>query len=365
MTLERPASFTALPREFYLDGPLFEAEVSRIWYEHWLYLAHASELPERGDFVVRELLGESILVVRSGEGEVTALLNVCRHRGARMVDGSCGRLKRIVCPYHHESLGLYRLALEIWNGFIFGCLGESRPAPLRPEIERLAPRLPEYAPERLRKVATKTYDCSANWKVMLENYLECYHCSANHPEFCLTADLRARSSEAYAEQALHDLPYWSMDVALRPGAYTASRTGGPVCPVPLSGSEDFTSGWSRSFGDWAAAAVLYFYADHAMVHQIDPVSATKTRFRLTWFVDEEARDGSFDVDDITHVWDMTTRQDVALIERAQAGLRSRRYVPGPLSSKHEPYIRSSLSIYLAAMDGDELVATMLERAGFV
>jgi Rieske 2Fe-2S family protein len=124
------------------------------------------------------------------------------------------------------------------------------------------------------------------------------------------------------------------------------------------------AGNSRSFGDWAAATALYFYADYAMVHQLDPVGSTETRFHLTWFVHEDASDDDFDADEVMHVWDMTTRQDVALIERTQAGLRSRRYTPGPLSAKHEPYIRSSLNTYLATMAGDELFAEVLERSGF-
>jgi phenylpropionate dioxygenase-like ring-hydroxylating dioxygenase large terminal subunit len=385
--VQDPAAFTTLPREFYLEGPLFEAEAARIWYDHWLYLAHVSELAEPGDFVVRELLGgESVLVTRTADGEIAAMLNVCRHRGARMIDDRCGTLKRVVCPYHqwtydldgrlvgapsmpnsevvdYDSLGLYRLPLEVWNGLVFGCLGEQAPAPIGPEIDRLAPRLREYEPERLRKVAAKTYACAANWKVMLENYLECYHCSASHPEFCMTADLRVRASDEYTEQALHNLPYWSTEVPLRAGMYSASRDGRAVCRVQLSGGDELTAGNSRSFGDWAGATALYFYADYAMVHQIDPIGPTETRFHLTWLVHEAASDDDFDVDEMTHVWDMTTQQDVALIERTQAGLRSRRYTPGPLSLKHEPYIRSSLNTYLATMEGDELVAELLDGAG--
>ena len=184
---------------------------------------------------------------------------------------------------------------------------------------------------------------------MLENYLECYHCSASHPEFCKTADLRVRASEEYAQQAWDDHPYWGVDIALREGTVSASLTGERVCRVPLRGGDDFVLGRSRTFGDWVAAAVLYFYADYAMVHEIDPVSATETRFRLTWFVDEDAGDGDFDVDELVAVWDATTRQDVELIERTQDGLRSRRYTPGPLSVRHEPYIRSSLDIYRERM----------------
>jgi Rieske 2Fe-2S family protein len=196
---------------------------------------------------------------------------------------------------------------------------------------------------------------------MLENYLECYHCSASHPEFCKTADLRIRSSDDYSRQAYDQRPYWSTDVPLRAGMKSTSLAGDYVCRVPLSGEDDFSCGQSRSFGDWAAACVLYFYADYAMVHEIEPVTATTTRFHLTWFVNEDAQDSDFDTDNLIHVWDATTRQDVELIERAQNGLSSRRYTPGPLSSRHEPYIHSSLNIYQTTMSGDESAAELLCR----
>jgi phenylpropionate dioxygenase-like ring-hydroxylating dioxygenase large terminal subunit len=374
MLTSDPDAYTTLPREFYLDDPvLFESEMRNIWYRRWLYLGHVTEIPERGDFIRRELLGEHVLVIRDDDGEIGALLNVCRHRGARMVDAPCGHAKRLVCPYHQWTydlngrltaapsmspselgeagrLGLYRVAVEVWGGFIFGCLDEEPLEPITPEVQRLAPDLHRYAPERLRRVESRGYTCAANWKLMLENYMECYHCSASHPEFIKTADLRARATAVYAEQAQEPHPYWSTDVPLRDGMISASRDGAPVCRVPLGGGEAFTSGQSRSFGDWAAASVMYFYSDYAMVHQVVPISSQETRFELTWFVNADAGEDDYDMDAITHVWDMTTKQDVALIERTQDGLRSRRYTPGPLSVKHEPYVHSSLQLYQRAMD---------------
>lgn len=384
--LKNPASFTALPREFYLDnGLLFEAEMSRVWNRQWLYFGHASEIPNPGDYVVRNRLGESVIVIRTSDGEIAAMLNVCRHRGARIVDSACGHLKRVVCPYHqwtyeldgslraapsmpdgeaidYQALGLYRLPLEVWGGFVFGCLGDTAPLPQTPEIGKLAPRLSGYAPERMRSVESRTYDCNANWKVMLENYLECYHCAGSHPEFCITADPRIRASDEFNEQAFHDHPYWGMDVAMRKGSKSASLTGEYVCRVPLGDGDGFSVGRSCSFGGWSAGAVLYFYADYAMVHEIQPVSAVKTQFQLTWFVSEDAQDSDFDLDDLVHVWDMTTRQDVELIERTQDGMKSRRYTPGPLSISHEPFIRSSLNTYLAIMDGEPVVDQLLRNA---
>lgn len=385
--LGSPASFTTLPRAFYLENPaLFEAEIQKVWHAQWIYVAHASEIPARGDFTVRDILGESVIIVRSADDSFSAVLNVCRHRGARIIDSAQGCAKRFVCPYHqwtyaldgaltaapsmprsdsvnYDELGLYTVHVEVWRGMIFACMGEERPNPIVDEIDALIPQLADYQPERLRKVASKTYACNANWKVMLENYLECYHCSGSHPEFCVTADLRIRSDETYVEQAYRESPYWALDIPLRKGAKTASMSGELISRVPLSGAPAAAmTGLSRGFVIQPAFTVLYFYADYAMVHEIRPISATETHFHLHWFVSADARDEDFDLADLMHVWDMTTQQDIALIERTYAGLKSRRYAPGPLSATQEPGIRAALNTYLHIMSGESVAEQLLADA---
>lgn len=384
--MEKPTSFTTLPRAFYLDdGPLFEAEIERLWSRQWLYLAHACELPEPGDYLVRKVLGENVIVVRLPDGGFAALLNVCRHRGARMIDEPYGNAKRFVCPYHqwtyeldgklkaapsmpedeidYERLGMYRLHVETWRGFVFGCFGEERPPSIAAEIEQDSPFLADYEPERLRKIGLTTFDCEANWKVMLENYLECYHCSGSHPEFCRTAELQILGEGDYAARAYPEKPYWSLDIPLRAGAETASMSGELVCRVPLGAKATAAerSGASRGFVIQPAFTVLYFNADYAMVHEIRPVAPKQVQFHIHWFVNEEASDGDFDFEELSHVWKMTTQQDVDLIERTQDGLSSRHYSPGPLSVKHEPGIHAALNTYLEIMVGDPVVAGLLER----
>jgi phenylpropionate dioxygenase-like ring-hydroxylating dioxygenase large terminal subunit len=383
---DHPTSFTTLPRDFYVRPDLYESEIRRIWYDQWLYLAHVSELPDVGDFIVRELCGESVIVVRVSAHEIAASLNVCRHRGARLVDDSCGRANRFVCPYHqwtyhldgtlkaapsmpadeavdYSRLGLLPVELEIWRGLVFGCLGGNRPPSLAEEIEARSPQLARYAPERLRKAHQGTYPVDANWKMMMENYCECYHCSGSHPEFCLTADLGIRSEAEYQDTAYSTEPYWNLDIPLRPGAKTASMSGEHVVGKLLVDPADhLASGRSRGFVLQPAFTVLYFYADYAMVHEIRPLAVDKTEFHIHWFVSADAGDDDFDLDDLTHVWDATTRQDVALVERSQVGVNSRRYVPGPLSVKHEPGIRAVLDTYLERMAGELLIPELFERA---
>jgi phenylpropionate dioxygenase-like ring-hydroxylating dioxygenase large terminal subunit len=384
-TMEKPTSFTTLPRAFYMDDEaLFEAEIARLWSQEWLYLAHTSEIPEPGDYIIRRILNESVIVTRTQDGDVVALLNVCRHRGARILDAPCGNAKRFVCPYHqwtyeldgelkaapsmpeneidYDSLGMYRLSVDTWRGLIFGCFSQDPPPSIATEIEKRSPFLAPYEPERMRKVGLTTFDCEANWKVMLENYLECYHCSGSHPEFCRTADLQIRGEDDYSASAYSEEPYWALDIPLRAGAQTASMSGDRLCRVPLGGEADFESriGVSRGFVIQPAFTVLYFYADYAMVHEVRPISPQRVQFHVHWFVQEDATDEDFDFDELSHVWKMTTKQDVELIERTQDGLSSRRYSPGPLSAKQEPGIHAALNTYLGIMAGDPRATELLD-----
>jgi glycine betaine monooxygenase A len=387
--LENPASSTTLPREFYCEGPLFESEVDRLWYRQWLYLAHACEVPRPGDYVVRDVLGESVLVVRTADEQIRAMLNVCRHRGSRVVDDTCGHATRFKCPYHQwtygldgsllgapemrggngidfAELGLYTLPVDTWRGVVFGCLGTTPPSPISAEIEALCPTLAMYRPERLKKVAAKTYDATCNWKVLLENYLECYHCAGSHPEYCLTARIDLDDDPSFVASFTQN-PYWALDLPLREGAKTASMDNDFCCRIPLVGRGDAekATGCAVSFSVQPCFTALLFYADYAMVHEIRPVSATTTQFHIHWFLNEEAGPNDYDLSDLTHVWDQTTLQDVELVERAQLGLRSRRYSPGPLNIVREPAIRAALGTYLDMMGDDDIVRDLMEPTGGV
>lgn len=385
---ERPTWSSTLPRGFYGDDPsLFEAEARRIWYRQWLYLAHTSEIPSVGDYVVRNVLGESVLLVRTSDTDFTAVMNVCRHRGSRIVDDTCGHARRFTCPYHQwtygldgrligapsmrreESvdfgeLGLYRVPLDGWGGFLFGCLGTDPPPAMAPEIQSLCPELGVYRPEKMQKVHSRTYDAACNWKVLLENYLECYHCRGSHPEYCLTAQLGLDREATYgASYTRH--PYWGVDMPLQSDAKTASMDRDFCCRKPLVEQRDIASsiGRSRGFVIQPAFTVIYFYVDYAMVHEIRPVSPTQTQFHIHWFLSGDAEPSDYELDNLVHVWDRTTVQDVELVERTQMGLRSRRYAPGPLNTTEEPGIRASLDTYLDIMIDDDVVTAMMQAAG--
>jgi glycine betaine monooxygenase A len=363
---------TTLPREYYLSPATFESEVERVLFRQWTFVAHESQLPGPGDFVVDEIAGESIIVVRDGAGEVHAFFNVCRHRGYRFCEQPEGHTTRFTCPYHRWSYGpdgrlrnvpgspdgelfdysewgLVPAHLERWHGFLFVALGEAAPAPLSPALDLLGADMLPARPERLALAFREGYEVRANWKILLENYLECYHCPGQHPELCSSMALDAM----YATTEGWEGAYLGGSTPLKPGHLTISRDGGLVS-TPLGDFTDLdvlASGLGGGFMIVPFLTRVICHVDHVIVHVVRPIDAGRTRWVTHWYVNDRAVAGvDFDVDELTHVWRTTNRQDVALCEGAQLGVASRRYLPGPLHPQRESAVAATLDVYRELMD---------------
>jgi Rieske 2Fe-2S family protein len=215
-TTVHPESFllSTLPGRYYYDPAIYQLEQERIFSQMWVCVGRAGALPDPGTYQLVALGQESIIVVRNRDGMLNAFLNVCRHRGARLCTAASGQLKgSIQCRYHawtygldgrligapnvlndvqfdRLQYGLVPVALEVWEGFIWLNLADN-PAPLFTQIDApILERFGSYAPfaryemGKLKVGKTITYNVAANWKLVLENFMECYHCGPMHPELC-------------------------------------------------------------------------------------------------------------------------------------------------------------------------------------
>ena len=189
----------------------------------------------------------------------------------------------------------------------------------------------------------------ANWKILLENYLECYHCPGQHPELCSSMALDAM----YATTEGWEGAYLGGSTPLKPGHLTISRDGG-VVSTPLGDFADLdvlTSGLGGGFMIVPFLTRIICHVDHVIVHVVRPIDAGRTRWVTHWYVNDRAVAGvDYDVDELTHVWRTTNRQDVALCEGAQLGVASRRYLPGPLHPQRESAVAAALDVYRELMD---------------
>lgn len=368
----QPAGHT-LAQAFYRDHDIYEREIDRIFLRSWLYAGHASEIPEVGDWILFEFADESVIVVRSAENQVNALLNVCRHRGSRICEGAKGRAKLLRCPYHGWSydlqgrlraaahmgdsfdsatIGLRKIHVGLLDGLIFVNFADD-PTPFSRITERLASALRPYRLDRARVVERRNYPIAANWKLALENYCECYHCAPAHPAYSkshslsqtdartaeLNREVMARSaacglSELSLCEIYRDSPGFGADCqfdryALWPPHLTGSRDGRPLGPL-LGEVIDYDGGTTDLQVGPVSFALIY--CDHVVTYRFTPRSIDTADCDISWLVHADAVEGrDYDKDELVWLWDHTTHEDKSIIERNQKGVNSRYYVPGPFS----------------------------------
>jgi phenylpropionate dioxygenase-like ring-hydroxylating dioxygenase large terminal subunit len=374
--IEHSTYFTSLPREYYLSEEIFREELAKVITRQWLYAGHVSMLPQPGSYYVRDVGPESLIITRDEAGRVRAFFNVCRHRGFRICErGASGHVsKAFVCPYHRWSFatdgrllgapgapdgaefdyrdwGLHEAHCGVWFGAVFVYLGQEKPPALEDEMASFTGNREGLAlvePERMKLIHREVYDIAANWKTALENNSECYHCAQGHPSLGIACDYREfflRPEETGRD--VRDLG-GERYFPFRDGMSTFSMNGDWVCGKRLGTPQDagFAAGWIVA-PNYAAGA---FFADHAVLMDVLPISATRTRWQCEWYVHADAVEGEdYEVQKVVDVFHKTNCEDVEFIERNYDGVTSTRYVPGPQSARREPNVKDSLTAYLRLM----------------
>jgi Rieske 2Fe-2S family protein len=333
-----------LPPDAYTSAEVFAWERQHFFGGGWTCAGHASRLPAAGDQLAVETGAGSAVLVRGEDGTVRAFANTCRHRGHELLPCGAGPVngKAIVCPYHSWAYALsgelrgapgYRdlragdwslreLPAAEWHGLVFvdGSGGAAGPLPLA----RLDPLVAPYEPERLVVAATHRYDAAANWKILTENYHECYHCPTIHPELCSVSP--PHSGENY-DASGGWIGGW---MELRDGADTMSLDGhsGGLPLRGLPGQARRTVIYVGVFPN----VLLSLHPDYVMTHVLVPAAADRTVIECSWaFAPEAVSAPGFDPAYTVDFWDLTNRQDWAACESVQRGLSSPFAVPGPLS----------------------------------
>jgi Rieske 2Fe-2S family protein len=367
----------SMAQDFYTSQEIFEEDLKRIFFRHWLFVGHVSRLPEIGNFFTVELGNESIIIIRGDKMELHALWNVCRHRGSRICLESEGTARSLVCPYHQwvyrsdgtllnarlmqetfeaAEHGLTRAHVRAVEGMIFVSMADLPPEfePFRKGIES---RLRPHDLGSAKICHRQLYEIAANWKLVVENSRECYHCGVAHPQYCKAIGFAAAigSAALQAESALIEeqrmravkelglevepIPFISNSwhhyrrFFLRPGFETESIDGRPVAPVMGSLPNCDT-------GVFAVVTLpnmlLEANRDYVMTLRLLPKGPQLTEAEVCWLVREDAQEGAdYDVDRVTEFWRLTSEQDWKLCENNQSGVNSSRYCPGPYGPTEE------------------------------
>jgi glycine betaine catabolism A len=342
--LEPPTELMrTLPRSAYVSAEQFARETDRIFHREWFTAAREEALDGPGACLRVDVAGESVLIVRTRTGELRGFYNVCRHRGSQLVDETPVRLKgSIRCSYHawtygldgelrnapfltesdglrREQLGLFPVAVETGGGFVFVNLTPEELTPERSLASMLSDamtRTANYPLAALRTVETISYEVSANWKVIVENYNECHHCGPVHPELCEVVPAFKRGGGRELD--------WEAGVPHRDGATTFTFSG-TTDRGPFPGLSETER--TRHKGELVYPnLMLSLSADHVVAFTLWPIDSVHTRIECAFlFHPDEIATPGFDPSDAVEFWDLVNRQDWRICSSVQRGMSSRAF----------------------------------------
>ncbi len=362
----------ALPQALYTSVEAFEFDLAAIYAQSWLMAGMACEVASPGSYLALTVGRYPVIVVRDRKGTLRAFHNACRHRGSLLCQPGHGAAPKLVCPYHRWTYdldgslfaaarmpddfdkaahGLKEVALREVAGALFICLADDPP-----QFDSFAAHFAHYAAPlnfgSMKLAASDTMVEYANWKLVMENARECYHCSTGHPELArsfpanMTAHFdpatdpgarafAARMDAAGLPHAAIEGPWWQIArFALNPGCTTLSMDGQPLVGKRLTEAGDGDIGSLR----WALDPHLFAHAtaDHLFTFNCVPMGPNETHVHSRWYVHQDAVEGvDYTVPALTELWLKTNAQDKQLAENNQQGVFSPGYTPGPYSPEAE------------------------------
>jgi Rieske 2Fe-2S family protein len=337
-----------VPGYYYTSEDILEAELESIFYDRWLCVGREEHVLNAGDYIVAKIGNENLIVLRDLDGELRAFYNLCRHRGTVICTEAKGRYADCIrCPYHgwaydlkgrliaapfmdelsnfeRADYPLHSVAVYCWEGFLFLNLA-SRPQSFATEFMSLRNRFQQWQLSNLRVARRIEYEVHSNWKIIVENYLECYHCPMIHHDFVRKIHYRSGKND------LSEGPVLGGFMEFKEGIASLTQDG-LRCAPPLG----------TIFGDDLSR--VYFYSifpnltlsihpDYVMSFNVLPVTCAKTKVIVEWlFAAEALQEGKCNPDAAVRFWDNANNEDWKVCELLQEGVKSRCYRPSPYSN---------------------------------
>jgi Rieske 2Fe-2S family protein len=355
----------SLEQPFYTNQQVFEQEWEFIWKKYWLFAGTTAQIPRPGDYFTYQAHKDSVIIIRGNNGEVYAHYNTCRHRGSLICLGEKGNTPKLICPYHQwvydkdgslfkarlmpddfdrSQYGLHPVNVRVADGLIFISLATD-PPDFKKLLKDYSPFLRPYKIDQAKVAFTKRYELRTNWKLVAENFRECYHCGPAHPEYCsavIGANLRESADEELAVRRIawqqkglavdhvnfeDDSFHFAIRYPLRPGVQSYSLDGKAVS-LPMGDHPDHDAGVLGLVvlpNFWMDAV-----SDYMWTMRLTAVSPSLTHIDLAWLVDKDAKEGTdYTIDRLTDFWRITGEQDWELCENNFRGVESGHYQPGP------------------------------------
>ncbi|WP_329223739.1 aromatic ring-hydroxylating dioxygenase subunit alpha [Streptomyces sp. NBC_01485] len=353
-----PSLIATLPGEYYTDPEIFRQEQEHVFESMWFCAVRSGDLGRPGAFRTVQVGRESVVITRNRTGELRAFLNVCRHRGARLCTEESGEVRRsLQCPYHawtydldgkliaapnlikmpdvdRVEYGLIKVALREWLGYAWVCLADEPPSfedtVLHAAVERLgdAAAIDHYGTEHLALGRRIVYDVKANWKLIVENFMECYHCATIHPEL---TDVLPEFADGYAAQ------YY---------VGHGAEFGAEIRGFTVDGSEGFdrlpavSEDQDRRYYAITVKPSVFvnLVPDHVILHRMFPLAEDRTVVECDWLYAPEVVASGADVSKSVELFHRVNAQDFEACERTQPAMSSRAYRRGGVLVPNEHHI---------------------------
>ncbi|MEV4015176.1 aromatic ring-hydroxylating dioxygenase subunit alpha [Nonomuraea angiospora] len=358
MTTTTSSVIPTLPGRYYVDPEIFAAEQRNIFEAMWFCVVRSADLPKPGAFKTVQVGSESILVSRSRDMSVRAFFNVCRHRGATLRTEESGEVKRAFqCPYHawtydldgkliaapnltkmadldRVEYGLVKVHVREWLGYVWVCLADEPPSfeedVLGAVTERLGSMemIENYDVDGLEVGRRIVYDVKANWKLIIENFMECYHCATIHPEL---TEVLPEFADGYAAQYF---------------VGHGAEFGEEIQGFTVDGSEglDRIPGVSEEQDRRYYAITIKpqvfinLVPDHVIVHRMFPLAVDRTVVECDWLYLPDVVASGKDLDKSVELFHRVNEQDFEACERCQPQMGSRTYAKGGVLVPSEHHI---------------------------
>ena len=392
-----------MPGALFGREDIFATDIDIFFTKHWILVGVTADIPEPGDVSTIDIGKSSIILVRDDDEGIRAFHNVCRHRGARLKPAGKSTVGMLVCPYHqwtYDLDGSLKHAAHMGKDFdatcrslmpvhskvvgahIFVCLADEPPQDMSLLAETMTPRFAQYDLSNAKIAHESEIIENGNWKLVIENNRECYHCAATHPE--LTASFLPEDfgfcTDGLSEESLEALKEYDQRNA---AAKQSWQNDGFICDAVEHLGEDAVTQFRsqrlviagngesqtvdtrvactrllgdlsrRDLGDmhlWTHSSWTHVMSDHAVISYIIPLAPDKTLVRTKWLVHADAIEGvDYHREALTQVWNATNLQDADLVAITHSGTQDPAYAPGPFSAFTESYVDQFSRWYAARL----------------
>lgn len=388
----------SLPRSLYTKQEAFNFDMQTVFHNNWIYVATEADVVNPGDYYCFNLCNNSIIICRDDNGELNSFHNSCCHRGSLICKEGRRNVAKLVCPYHQWTYNLdgklifapqqmnklnlseYSLKpihIKSIGGLIFICLGDDPSSSIDNAILDLAPYIEPYNIKGLKVAIQNDIVEEANWKLIMENNRECYHCKSNHPELLASLHeygfgfdpavageiekkeyakyeelLKNKQNEwqscnlAYEEKSFPNNSWYRViRIPLAHGSLSQTTDGKLGCKKLLA---PFKEPETSSLALWTHPnSWHHFTCDHIITFKVMPLNENQSLVRTKWLVREDAVEGEdYDIEHLSNSWVQTNKQDQQLAENNFAGIKTGGYRPGPYSQVTEKYVDNFTSWYI-------------------